>query len=220
MTSTSSGSGRSRFPQRRTATPPRPDADYPTDDFDVDDEPGQRRGAHRTATPAVLEQLPFLVVALVVVVAIVVAFGLLTGGDDPGSAAPAGTPGASAGSDPAATGETSAPPAETTAPPATSQPPATSSPAPTADRSVPLVVLNGTSTTGLAGEVGAELEELGWTVETVGNAPAPVEASVVLYSDPEQQATAEAVAADLDATAELDDSVDGQVVVVLGADRA
>lgn len=220
MTSTSSGSGRSGSQQPRTATPPPPDADYPTDEFDVQGEPGQRRGAHRTATPAILEQLPFLVVALVVVVAIVVAFGLLTGGDDPSTTAPAGTPGASAGSEPAATSETSAPPAETTAPPATSEPPATSSAAP-ADRSVPLVVLNGTSTSGLAGEVGGELEELGWTVETVGNAPdQSVEATVVLYSDPEQQTTAEAVAADLDATAELDDSVDGQVVVVIGADRA
>ncbi len=210
MTSTSSGAGRSRARQRPTRPDPVAEGGYPADEFDVDDEPGQRRGAHRTATPAVVEQLPFLLVALVVVIAVVVAFGLLTGGDDDGSAAPAGPPSAPAGTDPAAP----------TDPAATTEPPPISSPAPTADRAVPLVVLNGTDTAGLAAAVGEELEGLGWTVETVDNAPEPVEATVVRYSAAEQQATAEAVAADLEVTAEQDDSADGRVVVVVGPDRA
>ena len=45
-------------------------------------------------------------------------------------------------------------------------------------------------------------------------------ATVVLWSSPEHQVTAEAVAADLDATAEQSDAADGAVVVVVGTDRA
>lgn len=196
-----------------------PAAAYPPDEFDVEYETGQRRGAHRTATPAVLEQLPYLVVALVAVVAVVAAFGLLTGGDDPPAAAGSTTPTAS---EPATSDPTGTDPAPTTEPPASTEPPPTSAaPEPTADRSVPLVVLNGTSTSGLAADVGDELEELGWTIGTVGNADdKPVETTVVLYSAADHQVTAEALAADLDAVAELDEDAPGDVVVVIGTDRA
>ncbi len=222
MTTPSDDTGRTRSrrrPERRVT--PSASGGYPPDEFDVDYEPGQRRGAHRTATPAVLEQLPWLVVALVAVIAVVAAIVLLTGGDDPEAGAPSPSSSAPAtepaSTDPAATTPaTTEPPATTTEPPAT-----TSAPAPTPDRSLELVVLNGTSTSGLGADVGDELTELGWTVGTVGNAPdKPVAATVVLWSSPEHQVTAEAVAAELDATAEQSDAADGAVVVVVGTDRA
>ena len=96
MTTPSDDTGRTRSRRRPERVTPTASGGYPPDEFDVDYEPGQRRGAHRTATPAVLEQLPWLVVALVAVVAVVAAIVLLTGGDDPEAGGPAPTTSATA----------------------------------------------------------------------------------------------------------------------------
>ena len=196
--------------------------EYPADEFDVDYPPGVRRGAHRTATPVVLEQLPWLLGALAVVVVLVLVVGYLTGGGTP--TAPLGSPSPSASpTDPAPTDPAPTDPAATSAPPtsdpaATSEPPAT--PTPTADRSLALVVLNGTGASGLAARVGEELEGLGWTVGELGNAVGdPLAQTVVRYAAPDQQATAAAVAADLGVQAELDEGASSPVVVVVGQDR-
>ncbi len=204
--------------------------EHPRDEFDVDYPAGARRGAHRTATPVVLEQLPWLLAALASVVVLVLVVVWATGGGAPTSplGALTGDPTATdpatsdpATSDPAAT--TAPPdPATTTAPPATSAPPATTEPpAPTADRSIEVVVLNGTTTGGLAAATGEELEGLGWTVGELGNADdRPVTQTVVLFDAPENEATAAAVASDLGVQARLDDGASSAVVVVVGEDRA
>ncbi|GAB4065444.1 hypothetical protein GCM10028777_14910 [Angustibacter speluncae] len=189
--------------------------EYPVDEFDVDYPPGARRGAHRTATPVVLEQLPYLLAALAVVVVVVLVVVYLTGGGNP--TAPLGGPSTDpAATEPAATDPAATDPAATTsAPPATSEPPA-----PTADRALPLVVLNGTGASGLAGRVRDELTGLGWTVGEVGNADGdPLAQTVVRYSAPEHEATAAAVATDLGVQAELDEGASAPVVVVVGQDR-
>lgn len=198
--------------------------EYPVDEFDVDYPPGARRGAHRTATPVVLEQLPYLLAALAVVVVVVLVVVYLTGGGNPTaplggpSTDPAATEPAAtdpAATDPAATDPAATDPAATSAPPATSEPPA-----PTADRALPLVVLNGTGASGLAGRVGEELTGLGWTVGEVGNADGdPLPQTVVRYAAPEHEATATAVATDLGVQAELDEGASAPVVVVVGQDR-
>lgn len=203
--------------------------EYPTDEFDVDYPPGVRRGAHRTATPVLLEQLPWLLAALAAVVVLVLVVGYLTGGGTP--TAPLGSPATSASAtdpaatDPAATDPAATDPAATdpaaTDPVATSAPPPTSeAPSPTADRSLALVVLNGTGASGLAGRVGEELAGMGWTVGEVGNADGdPLAQTVVRYAAPEHQATATAVATDLGVRAELDEGAASPVVVVVGQDR-
>jgi hypothetical protein len=202
--------------------------EYPSDEFDVDYPPGARRGAHRTATPAWLDQLPWLLAALAAVVVLVLVVGWVTGGgptsplgspsSDPSASEPATTDPAT--TDPATTDPATTDPA-TTDPPTTDPPTTTEAPTPTADRSLELVVLNGTSTSGLAAGVGEELEELGWSVGELGNADdRPVESTVVLFSAAEHEATAAAVASDLGAEARLDDGATSAVVVVVGEDRA
>lgn len=199
--------------------------EYPVDEFDVDYPPGARRGAHRTATPVVLEQLPYLLAALAVVVVVVLVVVYLTGGGNP--TAPLGGPSTDpaatepAATDPAATDPAATDPAATYPAATTSAPPATSEPpAPTADRALPLVVLNGTGASGLAGRVRDELTGLGWTVGEVGNADGdPLAQTVVRYSAPEHEATATAVATDLGVQAELDEGASAPVVVVVGQDR-
>ena len=76
------------------------------------------------------------------------------------------SPSAPAASAPAA----SAPAASGSAPAASGSAPASSpSASTTVDRSVPVVVLNSTTRTGLAAKVAAQLRKAGWTVVSIGN---------------------------------------------------
>ena len=78
----------------------------------------------------------------------------------------ADSPSAPAASAPAA----SAPAASGSAPAASGSAPASSpSASTTVDRSVPVVVLNSTTRTGLAAKVAAQLRKAGWTVVSIGN---------------------------------------------------
>ncbi|WP_380165422.1 LytR C-terminal domain-containing protein [Jannaschia sp. R86511] len=89
---------------------------------------------------------------------------------------------------------------------------------PVVDRSLPVDVLNSTSTPGLAAGAGESLEDLGWTVGEVGNFDGDEIPTTVLYPEEDQQATAEAVAEDLGVGAtELSQDVD-VITLVLGPD--
>jgi hypothetical protein len=81
-----------------------------------------------------------------------------------------------------------------TAPPVSTTPAA---PAPPPDRAdISLIVLNGTTVAGLAGQTAAEAESLGYTGVTSGNAPATAGPSIA-YFGPGQRPAARRVAQDL-----------------------
>ena len=212
---------------------------YARDEFD-DAVPGdERRGAHRARPNRFLPALP---VALVAGVAGVVALStaILLGGGGDGATTDPGTAVVAADQAPAAAVE--AVPADLPADPAASpaadvqvvsEPVAAPSEEPEPseeadgasaepDTSVPLVVLNGTKTTGLAARASTVLERQGWSVASTGNERgATVRSTRVTYADDELAATAAAVADDLGAVAVEDaDAESGTLTVVLGPDWA
>lgn len=83
-----------------------------------------------------------------------------------------------------------------------------------------ITVLNGTTTTGLAGTASTALEDAGWTVGTQGNANGTVATSTVYYSAAADEAVALGLAQQLGFTdVELSDAFPGAAVtIVLGAD--
>jgi len=83
-----------------------------------------------------------------------------------------------------------------------------------------ITVLNGTTTSGLAGRASLALAEIGWTVAGQGNADGTVPSTIVYYSDAADEAVARGVARDLGATTvELSTAFpDSSVTAVLGAD--
>ena len=85
-----------------------------------------------------------------------------------------------------------------------------------------ITVLNGTTTSGLAGRASLALAETGWTVAGQGNADGTVPSTIVYYADAADEAVARGVARDLGATTvELSDAFpDSSVTAVLGADYA
>ena len=88
------------------------------------------------------------------------------------------------------------------------------------DRSLPVDVLNSTSTPGLAAGAAEALEDLGWTVGEVTNFEGDEIPTTVFYPEDAQEATAAAVADELGAgSAEQSDDVD-VLTVVLGPDYA
>lgn len=95
---------------------------------------------------------------------------------------------------------------------------------PSVDRTALVVVLNGTTTAGLAGKVGDLLVSQGWTVESRTNASSStVTATTIYYSDPTQEGAARALAAALNGAAVVRSDqfrVAGQsrLTVVLGSD--
>lgn len=89
---------------------------------------------------------------------------------------------------------------------------------PVVDRSLPVDVLNSTSTPGLAAGAGARLEDLGWTIGELGNFEGDETPTTVLFPEDSQQATAEAVAEDLGVgTVAPSEDVDA-LTLVLGPD--
>jgi hypothetical protein len=100
------------------------------------------------------------------------------------------------GSVTAGSGTVSAPTGTSTAP-GTSTATAPAAPAPPPDRAdIALVVLNGTSTSGLAAKTAAQAESLGYSGVTAGNAPSSTSPSIA-YFTPGQRAAAQRVAKDL-----------------------
>lgn len=199
---------------------------YPPDDFDELDEADlERAGAHRARPNPALAVLPLLLVALLVVAVVVGAITLARSGTGGTGAAADGTgPAATAAPTSSATGTgeptASEPP---TSEPAASQPTSTQ-PAPTEpatseppDRLAAVVVLNGTRTSGLAGEVAARLRDAGWDEVTTGNYREDgVPPSTVFYGPTEDLPAAEAAAADLgDLPVAQDPEIAGDAVTVL-----
>ena len=196
----------------------------------------QRSGAHRprrsTLTDLVPAVLILLAVAGVTVGTVVLqrstaasvsaSGGPADSGDaDGGSGATAAPPGTSSpttspDSTPAGTTPAGTAPAGTA--PAGTAPAATATPT-TADRSLSVAVLNGTARSGLAGRAGAVLRAAGWSV-TLGNDRSQLP-TTVYYPNPTQQASAQAVAADLGGDPAVEQSGeygDAGLTVLLGPD--
>ena len=212
---------------------------YPRDEFDTVVPGDGRRGAHRARPNRLMPVVPAAAVAGVTGVLALSAVVLLGGGGDgattdPGApavaavqqelaaeleAVPADLPAGSTGASTDADGEVveasvvAEPPVE----PEGAEPEEDAEPQ-EPDTSVPLVVLNGTKTTGLAAKASTVLQREGWTVSSTGNERSgAVRATTVAYADADLEVTAEAVAADLGGEAVLDPDADAETLtVVLG----
>ena len=193
---------------------------FPRDRFD-DVTDGPRVGAHRGARRRGRGWIAFAWAALatgVLVLIGVLVLALLNGSYSfPGStSSPA--PSSSASASAPATGE---PSGEATPSPSETQAPTAATPAEQGATSV--VVLNGTSTTGLAAKGSTALRNAGWQVRSTGDAGTTgTTATIVYYQQPEQQAVAQGVAKALGiATVEQSAAFpNADVTVVLGADYA
>lgn len=194
---------------------------YPRDDFDAVTPPRDgRRGAHRAAPRRPGGALAPVVIALVVAASAGVGYVAWTTVGNPASAssaadAPAGAPG-DAAAEPAASPAAS--PAADPAASAAGSPSA--SPSATTDRSTPVVVLNGTGTSGLAAEEAKDVESRGWEVSSTGNATAAQRSAhsttTVLHPTAQLEAAATALAAEIGAQVALDPKVQaGSLTVVL-----
>ncbi|GAB2520042.1 LytR C-terminal domain-containing protein [Paramicrobacterium agarici] len=117
---------------------------------------------------------------------------------------------------------------ETSSAPPTSTPTPTPTAEPTIDPEALIQVLNGTTTSGLAGEAKTRLGESGWTASNITASNASdnsLEKSVVYYDDDSLEAAARGVAQLLGVEAveystEFSVGEIPQIVVVLGADYA
>lgn len=196
------------------------DARPPADEFDVEGFESNRRGAHRARPGAVWRWGPtVLTVATVVAVVVAVAAALVLVGPRGIADLVSGGAGAAALVDPAE------PAADGPDDPAADEPAAATAPtevpavpAGAVDRSVRVVVLNGTTTTGLAARAAQDVAGLGWTVERTGNDREPPSPTTVHFSDPGLEATAAALAADVGGVVRQDSAFDDPLTVVLGAD--
>jgi len=135
----------------------------------------------------------------------------------------ASAPAASALATPAASAPAASPAASTPAAPAASAPASSPVAAPpaTVDRSVPVVVFNATTRTGLAAKVAASLKAKGWTVVSVGNwRKGGVSATTVFVSGEKDAAATmlDDLAADGSAKAPLASMPKDRLVVVIGKD--
>ncbi|MBC3763156.1 LytR C-terminal domain-containing protein [Quadrisphaera oryzae] len=194
---------------------------YPRDDFDAVTPPRDgRRGAHRAAPARPGGVLAPVVVALVVAASVgvgVVAYSTL---GNPASASGAGAAAAAAGTEPSAAAQDPSAGAGAASAPAASpagSPSASSSAS--AGAKAPVVVLNGTSTSGLAAKEAAKVRAQGWQVASTGNASAAQRsahaATTVLYPSAQLEGSAKALAAAIGATAALDPSAQAGSLTVL-----
>ncbi|KTR38126.1 hypothetical protein NS263_14320 [Curtobacterium oceanosedimentum] len=189
---------------------------FPRDRFD-DVTDGPRVGAHRGARRRGRGWIAFAWGALatgVLVLVGVLVLALLNGSYSfPGSTS---TPRPSTSS--SASAAPSETPSETPSAPASEEPSAAE---PSAQGTTSVVVLNGTTTTGLAARGSRALTAAGWEVTSTGDAGTTgTTTSVVYYQQPEQQAVAQGVAKALGiATVEQPSAFpNADVSVVLGAD--
>ncbi|MCC8907107.1 LytR C-terminal domain-containing protein [Curtobacterium sp. GD1] len=188
---------------------------YPRDRFD-DVADGPRVGAHRGAQRRGRGWIAFAWAALatgVIVGVCVVALALLNGSYSfTGSASPSGSPSASASASAAPSSSASS---------SASQAPAAGTPAD--QGATTLVVLNGTSTTGLAAKGSAALTSAGWKVTSTGDAGTTgATSTIVYYQQAAQAAVAQGIAKSLGTTAVQQSAAfpNADISVVLGADYA
>jgi LytR cell envelope-related transcriptional attenuator len=112
------------------------------------------------------------------------------------------------------------------APSVTPEPTTTPTIQPTLDPAVNVVVLNGTATAGLAGQVGDALAGQGWTVGSRSNATTQdVPTSAIYYGDPSLEGAARGLSAALGGmpiqlSSEFAVQGERRITVVLGADYA
>ncbi|WIE75295.1 LytR C-terminal domain-containing protein [Curtobacterium sp. MCSS17_007] len=189
---------------------------FPRDRFD-DVTDGPRVGAHRGARRRGRGWAAFAWAALatgVLVLVGVLVLALLNGS----YSFPGATSSPSRSSSPSATASAGpSEPSETASP--TEEAPGAASPADQGATSV--VVLNGTTTTGLAARASASLTSAGWKVTSTGDAGTTgATTSTVYYQQAEQQAVAQGVADALGITAVQQSAAfpNADVSVVLGAD--
>jgi hypothetical protein len=171
----------------------------------------ERRGAHRPASQGPTSAIPWLVAAVAILLIVGFASGWFGGSADPDATTPAGASTATRTTSKAATTSK----ATTKAPPSTA-----TTPAATADRTLPVSVLNSTSTSGLAAKAAGRLKTAGWAIRSTGNYRGGVSGTTVFYGRASLRATAEAVAADLGvgAVSESADFGASRVTVVLAGD--
>lgn len=192
---------------------------FPRDRFD-DATDGPRVGAHRGARRRGRGWIAFAWAALatgVLVLVGVLVLALLNGSTSfPGVASPSSTPSASASASAAPSGE---PSASSSSSSSASQAPSAATAADQGSTSV--VVLNGTTTTGLAARGSTALTSAGWRVTSTGDAGTTgATGSVVYYRQADQQAVAQGIANALGITAVQQSAAfpNADVSVVLGAD--
>ncbi|SOC88968.1 LytR cell envelope-related transcriptional attenuator [Curtobacterium sp. 314Chir4.1] len=188
---------------------------YPRDRFD-DVADGPRVGAHRGAQRRGRGWIAFAWAALATGVLVgigVLVLALLNGSYSfDGSTSPSASSSASA----SATAEPSSSPSSS-AP----QAPAAGTPADQGTTSV--VVLNGTTTTGLAAKASAALTSAGWKVTSTGDAGTTgTTATIVYYQQAAQASVAQGIAKSLGVTAVQQSAAfpNADISVVLGADYA
>lgn len=169
---------------------------YPRDEFDVDVVPGQRRGAHRSAPPAILAALPWVLVGLFVVACIVALITVVTPQPDVAAS-------------PTVTAQPTASAAATTA---------TEDPAADVDMGVRLLVLNGTRRTANLTAAKTKLTKAGWIVADTGrNDDRDVATTTVIYKSDSLKPTADALAAFLgNGAVALDPNLPEDMRVVIG----
>ena len=188
---------------------------YPRDRFD-DVADGPRVGAHRGAQRRGRGWIAFAWAALAT--GVLVGIGVLvlallnhsysfTGSTSPSASSSAS---ASATSEPSSSPSSSAP-----------QAPSAGTPADQGTTSV--VVLNGTTTTGLAAKASATLTSAGWKVTSTGDAGTTgTTATIVYYQQAAQASVAQGIAKSLGVTAVQQSAAfpNADISVVLGADYA
>ncbi len=188
---------------------------YPRDRFD-DVADGPRVGAHRGAQRRGRGWIAFAWAALATGVLVgigVLVLALLNGSYSfDGSTSPSASSSASASatSEPSSSPSSSAP-----------QAPAAGTPADQGTTSV--VVLNGTTTTGLAAKASAALTSAGWKVTSTGDAGTTgTTATIVYYQQAAQASVAQGIAKSLGVTAVQQSAAfpNADISVVLGADYA
>lgn len=195
----------------------RADYPYPDDEFDAAGGADVPRGVHREPRTGWSRWWPFV---LVIVLAPLLAFGLVTlythqgGGDssdDTGQVA----------DDTPTTTATGTATATSPAPAETRSTPAKTTPASTVNLDAPVAILNGAKIQGLAGRQATKLKDAGFTKVTTGNSTGTLPASsTVYYATDELQATAQKVADTLGIDAVVQDAgkAGTSITVVLTSD--
>jgi cytoskeletal protein RodZ len=180
----------------------------------------ERRGAHRPAGLGPAGTIPWLVAAVLVIGIVAYGLGWIGNGSGGDEAGPSTTPASTSSQHTSSSSKTTKSTSTTTSSPSTSTTSTSSSTSSTVDPTQQVTVLNGTRTPGLAASAAGKLRTAGWTIRSTGNYRGSVTGTTVFYGRAALQATAQAVAKDLGASAvrESADFGASSVTVVLASD--
>lgn len=183
---------------------------YAQDEFDQVPESADRQGVHRTIGAPVRPRLwPIMALGAAALVVGLIAFLILprigfapaTPPSSAASVSPGALPSESGGAEPSAEPSTTA----STAPSGEQTPSAEPEPTDSAqaepteeplavDKTQPVAIYNAAGIGGLAGQIGAVVQNDGWQLATVANwTGVPQQGSAIFYSGPEQRVNAEAL---------------------------